>query len=125
MKPFSLAPPIDDGEVENVLVGIVALDIRHHLIHVGFGGRSHSFGSVAIRRDFILAWSVCARSQWIRSSWPSCEWSPKLWCGRTTHPKVLETARDASKATAEVACGRGSASTGCREPSVPARVPGP
>ena len=30
---------------------------------------------------------------------------PKLWRGHTTYPEVLETARDASKATAEVACG--------------------
>jgi hypothetical protein len=29
----------------------------------------------------------------------------KLWRGCTTYPEVLETARDASKATAEVACG--------------------
>src|SRR2546430_10797769 len=32
--------------------------------------------------------------------------APKLWRGCTTYPEVLETARDASKATAEVACGR-------------------
>src|SRR6478672_4542552 len=29
----------------------------------------------------------------------------KLWRGRTTFPEVFETARDASKATAEVVCG--------------------
>jgi hypothetical protein len=31
--------------------------------------------------------------------------SCKLWRGRTTYPEVFETARDASKATAKVACG--------------------
>ncbi len=31
--------------------------------------------------------------------------APKLWRGCTTYPEVLQTARDASKATAEVACG--------------------
>jgi hypothetical protein len=31
-------------------------------------------------------------------------WSPNLWRGRATYPEVLETARDASKATPEVAC---------------------
>src|SRR5690242_5934835 len=32
-------------------------------------------------------------------------WFCKLWRGRTTFPEVFETARDASKATAKVACG--------------------
>src|SRR5262245_54046454 len=33
-------------------------------------------------------------------------WSCKLRCGCTMFPEASETARDASKATAEVACGR-------------------
>ena len=44
--------------------------------------------------------------RWIHSSSPSWGWFLKLWCRRTTYPEVFETGRDASKATAEVACGR-------------------
>jgi hypothetical protein len=43
--------------------------------------------------------------RWIRSSSASAV-APKLWRRRTAYPEVLETARDASKPTAKVACCR-------------------
>src|SRR4029077_15337665 len=53
-------------------------------------------------RNDVLYWNHNVGSH---SSSPSWDWSAKLWRGCTTWPQVLETARDASKTTAEVACG--------------------
>jgi hypothetical protein len=59
------------AEVEDILIGVVARDIGlyvRHLIHFGFGDRSHSSGSQSpINRDLILAWPACARSSGPRS----------------------------------------------------------
>src|SRR5262249_55330827 len=64
-----------------------------------------AFGSVADQTRLHLS-LVSKRAVAVDpGSWPSWEWSPKLWRGRTTHPEVLATAGDASKATAGVACG--------------------
>src|SRR5262249_55330826 len=117
--------------VENVLVGVVALDtivvsppphpcrFRRQVPFIWHLDQS------PIRRGFILAWSASARSQWIRAHGRRGNGLPNYGAAARLTLRSLRQPGTRARRLPGLRAVVSSASTGCREPSVPARVPGP
>ena len=84
---------------------------RQCRLHLGDATRNAKVERVArnpsrtATRNFLFHWNKIRRRPLRRPQRGAARPTQKLWRGRTTYSEVFETARDARKATTEVACG--------------------